>query len=445
MADITVHGPDGAIITFPEGTPQGDIIAAMSQRYPQTAPGSGGGVYSEGDYAGQPVSVGQERALAAAGGLNQLAPVGSDQRAYFETPDRPGPNPTGTTYLRSGEVVQTDARPISETLMATAGRAGTRWLGGASGFGATGMFDDLARGLFPSGANDAAESGLMSGLLMGGKNELGAIDDGLAAMRRGDRFGSGFDSALAASDETDRVLRENHPLAYYGGGAAGTAVSAALTPEIKAGGLLTRGLVPQIERAVVKGANIGLDTATGALSGALSSDPGERGAGALAGAGLTLPLSRLLRGRVMPGASGMEPPLLTPLVESLTDAERTSAVRRLRKIVPKKGLSPASPDMMVAEAMGPAGVRELGTLARREGETGEAVAARLHQRRIGRPDRLLGAQASPQTLRQANLKAWLRVVERRPSRSMTKRSPTVRRCRRRQWIGCWPAMRPSVA
>jgi len=259
-----------------EADSEAEAIAAVQA---DLKPGTGGAVYGDTQ---QPVTAGQERALQAMGGINSAVPVGAGNNPRFQAPGGPAPD-TGTYIDPRGQTMQHDARPISETLMATAGRAGLRAIPGLNL-----VAPSLARQAFPSGANDAAESGFASGLLLGGKNELGAIPQGLQSMARGQGFSAGFDPAVAAADVQDAELRGNHPYAYYGGGAAGTVGSALIAPEIKGAG------------ALVKGANIALDTGTAALGGALSSDQGERMQGALMGAGLALPLSRAMRGRVAP-------------------------------------------------------------------------------------------------------------------------------------------------
>jgi hypothetical protein len=348
-----------------EADSEAEAIAAVQS---DLKPGTGGAVYGDTQ---QPVTAGQERALQAMGGINSAVPVGAGNNPRFQAPGGPAPD-TGTYIDPRGQTMQHDARPLSETLGATIGRAGLRAIPGMNV-----VAPSLASRLFPSGANDAAESGFASGMLLGGKNELGAIPEGLSSLVRGQGFSAGFDPAVDVADARDATLRGNHPYAYYGAGSVGTAGSAILAPELKGAG------------ALVKGANIALDTGTAALGGALSSDRGQRAQGAMLGAGLALPLSRAMRGRVFGGKGA--PARLTPLVESIPEAERAAAAARLRRIAPKKGVPDLGPDFMAAEALGPAGVRELGTLARREGDTAAAVEARLLQRRDGRPNRLLNA------------------------------------------------------
>ena len=244
MADIVITGPDGSTFTFPDGTSQSDINAAMIARYPPMQPGSGtAAIYRD---TGESVTRGQEAALARTPGIiPEVLP--KFQKVGEAPPD------TGTYVDPMGDTYSHDVRPLSETYLAGAGRFGARTLGRPvlQAVNAADRIKALLsgqpapepytpEGMFPSGANDAFESGLTSATMLGGKNEFGALQEGIDATNRGQPFASGFTPALQAADERDRVLRENHPASYYGGGILGTGATAALTPVIRGGSLATR-------------------------------------------------------------------------------------------------------------------------------------------------------------------------------------------------------------
>jgi hypothetical protein len=338
---------------------------ALAEIAKATAPGSGAAVYGDTQ---QPVTAGQERALQGMGGLDPLLPTGSGRNPRFMKPGDVAPR-TGVYVDPRGSTVQIDAEPISKTILA-----------GMSRLTGTDQWQGQQAPWAQSNTLDALQSGAMSGALLGGKNELGAIPEGLGSMFRGQGFGAGFDPALQAADERDRILRENHPYAYYGGGGLGTLATAPLTPTIRTGGAVGRTL-----------GNAAIQGGQGAVAGALSTDGSlqDRAIGATVGAVLGGGLGAIGGRAGMPDAPRKP---YTPVVEGMSESERAAAAKRLRRIVPQMpSMASVTPDMMAAEALGPAGVKELGTLARREGATGEAVTARLQQRALGRPERLLNA------------------------------------------------------
>lgn len=204
-------------------------------------PGSGSAVYGD---TGLPVTVGQERNLQAAGGLQPAFDVGTSYNPRFQAPGGPAPE-TGTYIDPRGRTVSPATEPLSKTLLA----AGLRT--------ATGI-------RMPSQRLDALESGAMSGLLLGGKNEFLAGAAALGEKLRGGDFTDSFTEGLGTLDDRDRVQRETYPAEWYGSGILGGAAGAALTPE-------------------VKGAQALVDGGVGAASGFLSSD-GDLKERALAGA-----------------------------------------------------------------------------------------------------------------------------------------------------------------
>ena len=327
-----------------------------------TAPGSGSAVYSD---TRQPVTAGQERALQGMGTRVPGAPFAAGGLPAFAKPGEAAPT-TGAYVDPRGSTVDFGAEPISKTLLAM----GARTLSPR-------RLDGSQRPEAQSERLDAMQSGAMSGLLFGGKNELGALPEGMSSLLGGKGFSAGFDPALAASDERDRILRENHPLAYYGGGAAGTAATAAITPVVRGGTMAGRVL-----------GNGGIQGAQGAAAGFLGTDGtmADRRAGALVGGvlgGVGGGVGGAIEPRVRP------PQKLTALLESIPERERAAAAGRFRRIVPKKGIPDGAPQMTSAEAMGPRGKAWLGALARREGDTAGELEALLTNRNLGRSDRML--------------------------------------------------------
>lgn len=193
-------------------------------------PGSGAAVYGD---TGKPITIGQERNLQAAGGINTLAPVGTAMNPRFQAPG--GEEPASGTFIDPrGRTVEPYREPLSQTLLA----GGVRGLTGIP---------------FPSPRLDAMQSGATSGLLLGGKNELYAGASALGEKLRGGDLTDSFSQTLGELDDTDRVARETYPAEYYGAGILGGAAGAVLTPEIK-------------------GAQALADAGIGATSGFLSSD-----------------------------------------------------------------------------------------------------------------------------------------------------------------------------
>jgi hypothetical protein len=367
MADITVYGPDGASITFPQGTATADIEKVMADRYPES-PGTGGAVYGDTQ---QPITRGQERALQAMGGIDPLLPVGSGRNPRFQAPGN-APADTGTYINPRGQTIQNDYEPISKTLLA----AGSRVLG-------IGRRLDGSRAPWAqSNTVDAFESGMVSAALLGGKNELGAIPEGLGSMMRGQGFKAGFAPALDAADARDAELRGNHPYAYYGGGALGTAATAALTPSVKAGGMLTRAL-----------GNGAIQGAQGAVAGYLGTDgtTEDRFRGALIGGTL---------GEMLGAVGGLinpPPRINSQMTTQLPAGVPIPAAQRAARYVERQSKIPmdqletfsGNPNFTAAEVMGQRGKRALGGLGSQEGTTPDAFEELVLQRAEQRPARLM--------------------------------------------------------
>jgi hypothetical protein len=322
-----------------------------AQRRGLLEPGSGGAVYGSGEYAGQPLSRGQERNLSA-GGTNALAPVGSSGNMRAETPALEGPNATGMTLMRDGSVVDVGASdPISTKMM-------------------------------------AAGSGLVSGALLGSKNEIAAGLSTIPNALSGDFSGipQRFSDNLAKFDESDRILRENHPWLYYGGGLAGTVATAPLTPVVRGG-----------STAVRVGGNAAINAGLGGYAGFMGTDGdlGDRAVGGAVGAtmGGVLAGGATYAGRARPPSA----PLPDELA-ALPERSRRRVAKRLKKVM--SDLSPqqraemaaaANPNMIAAEAFGPRVRGEALANATAHPETAARYNAIRVERQRGRPGRIADA------------------------------------------------------
>jgi len=331
----------------------------------QMQPGSGAATFAG---SSEPVSVGQERAIRGMGGIRTDFPTGSADNPRFETPDS-GVSEFGYTIDRQGRTVGPAPEPISQTLMGAGNRL-INPIGYKMGMGPQ------------SGRVDAAESGLTSGLLLGGKNEIGAGIEALPGLLDGS-YSERFGERLAERDAEDRQLRETHPFSYYGGGAAGTAMGAALMPEVKGA-----------TAAIRAGKGALYNAPMGATAGFLATDGdiGDRAAAAAGGAGFGATLGAL--GGAIPRKTAAAPSELLPP----SPPEAAPRVSR-RAIGYAKRQSSVSPEelaalqtdtpFMAAEVMGRRGMTALAALARREGQTGDALQGVLTARSIDRPQRLL--------------------------------------------------------
>lgn len=376
---------DALYAKFYSDMPRADFDRAMAS--PASGPTYGAGESGSNPAAGLPVTVGQRREIVARGGYFPDAPLGTTLNPTFETPFSGEPETGAFVPLRGG-MVQRDVRPLSETLIAGAGRTGLRALGMPfRGTPMGGILNRAAEVAFPSGALDAAESGATSAALLGGKNELAALPYGIGAMAEGKPFSEGFQPVLSAADERDRVLRENHPGWYYGGGAAGTAATAAVTPVIRGGSVATRVL-----------GNAAIQGSQGAAAGFLGSDGdlGERGQQAAIGG--------FLGGILGGGGSYIEPKPLppSPITTPLPSGIPPSAARRAARYVERQSAIPLSdleafsgnPSLTAAEVMGQRGKRAIMGLGAQEGTTPEAFAEIVRQRAEERPQVLMDAFAS---------------------------------------------------
>ena len=114
----------------------------------------------------------------------------------------------------------------------------------------------------------------------------------------------------------------------------------------------------------------------------------QRAAPMVEGVGRAVPAVDDLAGNLATRMRGMGP----PAPSSLSTPEQI-ALRHINRNLQSSGMSiddlRAAPDsIMAAEAMGRTGQRQLGALARMEGQTGDNLAARIAERRVGRPELL---------------------------------------------------------
>lgn len=359
---------DALYAKFYSDMPRADFDARMAS--PQLGPSYGAGEAGN-PAAGLPVTPSQQREMQAAGGFQPLTPLGASANPRYETPFSGAPE-TGSYVPLKGGMVQTDAEPISKTLLA-----------GMSRLTGTDQWQGQRAPWAQSNTLDALESGAMSGALLGGKNELGAVPEGLLSMIQGEGFGAGFDPALQAADERDRILRENHPLAYYGGGAGGTLATGAVTPTIRAGGAVGKTL----GNALIQGGQ-------GAAAGFLGTDGSvpERLRGAVVGGTLGA-AGGAVASKVAP------PPRRAPIGNPtvLPQGIPMSAAQRAAKYVERQSIPldeleafSGNPNMIAAEVMGQRGKRALGGLGVQEGTTPEAFAEMVAQRAEQRPERMKG-------------------------------------------------------
>lgn len=257
---------------------------------PRLAPGPSGVTFDENAAQGERPTKGQADYRSIFDPV-EGAPVGSRFNPPYDTATQTAAGRKDVPFFvnQLGELVdQTDGETGLDTLGTLAARFAL------SSAGVPGPVGDA---MFPSGRLEAAESGALSGLLLGGKNELMGGTAGLGAKLRGGDYSDEYERTRTALDERDRYLGTAYPVSRTIGAFGGTVASGLLTPEIKA----AQAAAPAIKTAARIG-QTALDTGIGALSGALSSDPGQRGEGALGGglgAGI---LSRLLRGRISAGA-----------------------------------------------------------------------------------------------------------------------------------------------
>jgi len=362
---------------------------------PRLAPATTNIQYGEGAAPDDVPTVGQSD-FAAVSPPDPRYPQGSRFNPAYDTTTRTAAGNRQVPFFvnRLGELVdQTDGESGLDTMGTLAARFALSPVLGAP----------VADAMFPSGRLEAMQSGATSGLLGGLKNEAIAAGAGLGGAMRGTGYKGAYDETLTGMDERDRFLRTAYPNSYYGAGGAGMLAGGALTPEIKAGGAGVQALARMLPGQaavnaprIAKAGQLAMDTGVAAGSSWGSADPGERGAAAVVGGGMAIPLSVLTRGMLkgaprnsLPGSSMPE-----ALAGLPTKAQR-EASRRLGRVVrltpeelAAKGAN-ANPNMMAAEVAGQRAVDELSVLGRRDGASADAIKARVDERRMGRSQRLL--------------------------------------------------------
>lgn len=327
-----------------------------------------------------------------------MTPAGSRFNPTYDSPTLSAAgNPEVPYYVnQAGELIgQTPDESGLDTALALAGRLALgRVLPGP-----------VVNAMLPSERLTAMQSGGLSGLMGGLKNEAMAAGAGAGGMLRGDGYKPAYDETLARLDQSDAYLRAAYPMSYYGAGGAGMLAGAVLTPEIKAGGAGVEALARMLPGQaavnaprVAKAGQLALDTGIGTGSAWGSSDPGERGTGALVGGGMSAAASVLTRGMLKGAPRNSLPGSTMP--EALA-AGRPQDVSRAAGYVERQlggtsleDLSAAEGSVMMgAEAAGPRAKTALGALARREGDTAKSLEGAVSARVIDRPQRIMDAFA----------------------------------------------------
>ena len=324
MDDATLMGLAGAIQEF-EGGPamaalqgEGSDLTAMSDEElfaaaglaapgdeavsgvmaiaaPETGarPGSG---YIDAK-TGEPLNEAQTKTyagLAASGALDRNATPGSEKFPLAQRNPNDLPKP-GDWYVGvDGKLAQVPGVPMLGTAVNMAAFA----LGGPKSIlDLAASVTPMKRGGLPGLADampadprmEAMKRALMSGLLMGGRNELAALIEAAPALVTGgmDAAVQRFDDTLDREDAASGQARRDFPRAYDASAVVGGLAGGAVLP----GGATTA-------------ARIGIGAGTGAAGGFLATDGTTRdrlvGAGLGAGLGAALPLLPIGRGAPRP-------------------------------------------------------------------------------------------------------------------------------------------------
>jgi len=314
---------------------------------------------------------------------------------------------------------KSDAASFTETFWKQAGRTLPGMLPGPAG-----AVGKIAAAMFPREAAGIVQRGV--GTLTGGAaDEVVSAVPAVAAAVRGQSPRQAFtDAQRAQQRQREQFARTNPRLATgadIGGGLMGLAIPGANALKVMQAPKTFGG-------AIAMGA--GLGAAGGGFAGLASADEGERLQGLIGGAatgaaiGGAIPaLTPAIQAAVqrlggrnpmrvaapdMPPTGAPEPPLgvteggLPPMPQVNVSARaggftmpklRTPediANQYLARVLQSSNVSPqdlraAAPDITAAEAIGRTGQRQLGALARREGQTGEALESLVSERRLARP------------------------------------------------------------
>jgi hypothetical protein len=329
-------------------------------------------------------------------------------------------------YPEAGRA-KSDAASFTETFWKQAGRTLPGMLPGP--FGAAGK---IAAAMFPREATGIVQRGVNT-LTGGAADEVVSAVPAVAAAARGQSPRQAFtDAQRAQQRQRERFAQTNPRLATgadIGGGVMGMAIPGM-------GALKVLQAPKTLGGAIATGA--GLGAAGGGFTGLASADEGDRMAGLIGGAttgaaiggaipALTPAVQAAIqrfggRNPMQIAAPGMspagapEPPLgvteggLPPMPQVNVSARAGGftmptprspediANLHLARLMQRSGVTPdmlreASPELTSAEAIGQSAMRQLGALARREGQTEKGLKSLISERRMDRPTVMSGGFA----------------------------------------------------
>ena len=321
-------------------------------------------------------------------------------------------------YPEAGRA-KSSAESFTETFWRQAGRTLPGMLPGP--LGAAGK---IAAALFPREATGIVQRGVNT-LTGGAADEVVSAVPAVAAAVRGQSPRQAFTDAQRAQQRQREQFAQTNPRlatgADIGGGVMGMAIPGM-------GALKVLQAPKTLGGAIAMGA--GLGAAGGGFTGLASANEGDRMAGLIGGAATGAAIGGAIpaltpavqaaiqrfggRNPMQIAAPGMspagapEPPLgvteggIPPMPQVNVSARaggftmpklRTPedvANQYLARVLQSSNVSPedlraAAPDITAAEAIGRTGQRQLGALARREGQTGEALESLMTERRLARP------------------------------------------------------------
>ncbi len=321
-------------------------------------------------------------------------------------------------YPEAGKA-KSSAESFTETFWKQAGRTLPGMLPGPAG-----AVGKIAAAMFPREATGIVQRGVNT-LTGGAADEVVSAVPAVAAAVRGQSPRQAFTDAQRAQQRQREQFAQTNPRlatgADIGGGVMGMAIPGM-------GALKVLQAPKTLGGAIATGA--GLGAAGGGFTGLASADEGDRMAGLIGGAATGAAIGGAIpaltpavqaaiqrfggRNPMQIAAPGMspagapEPPLgvteggLPPMPQVNVSARaggftmpklRTPedvANQYLARVLQSSNVSPqdlraAAPDITAAEAIGRTGQRQLGALARREGQTGEALESLMTERRLARP------------------------------------------------------------
>jgi hypothetical protein len=318
--------------------------------------------------------------------------------------------PDGRTYSIQGPAGATDAQVRAEVLRQNpaAGKAPAQK--GDGGFvdrywktagemlpsmlpGPLGVMGKAVQAAFPQQTQGFVQRAVQVPTF-GLSDELVSAVPAVAAAVRGQSPRQAFNAAQQKQRTSRDEFARTNPKAALGADVTGGIMSAVLP--IGAGGTAAT-----LGGAALRTAGAG--GAQGALSGFGMAEDGNRMSGAATGAvtgaalGAVLPYAAAIGGNAVQRVAPAVQSLMRrggPMVEGagLSTPEQI-ALRHISRNLQTSGMSlddlrNAPDSITAAEALGRTGQRQLGALARMEGQTGDQLAAKIAERRAGRPDLL---------------------------------------------------------